>query len=139
MNPKLIEARYQRGLARLEQRLLKAAQIDFSTILEHCPSHTLASAALEKVDEYLSSSKKLGTHSLGKDPVEDTTLDLDFSFPRYEEVEVDLAELSESEECAHVGNRVPCRYYNRKEGGCQRGLECGFMHAPDERSVRDNL
>ena len=30
-----------------------------------------------------------------------------------------------------------CRFYNH--GGCNRGRECGFSHAPDGKSVRDEL
>lgn len=138
MNPKLLEARYQRGLARLEQGLFEAARIDLSTVLDHSPSHNLATSALTKINTSMMSQDPSpgGSHSHTN---KSTTSDLDFQFPAYEEVEVDLAELSESEECGHVGNRVPCRYYNRKDGGCSRGLGCLFKHAPDERSVRDNL
>lgn len=138
MNPKLLEARYQRGLARLEQGLFEAARIDFSTILDNSPSHSLAALALTKTTTSMT-SQGLSPGGSRDRANGSTTADLDFQFPAHEEVEVDLAELSESEDCGHMGNRIPCKYYNRKDGGCARGLGCLFMHAPDERSVRDSL
>ncbi|KAF8186347.1 hypothetical protein BJ912DRAFT_971462 [Pholiota molesta] len=44
---------------------------------------------------------------------------------------------SETEDCKHVGNRTACRFYNK--GDCRRGTECKFSHAPDAKSVRDEL
>lgn len=44
---------------------------------------------------------------------------------------------SDSSDFEHEGNSVPCRYYNH--GGCKKGKSCKFRHAPDNRSVRDDL
>lgn len=44
---------------------------------------------------------------------------------------------SDSEEYRHSGNGRPCRYYNHN--GCQFGKSCRYKHAPDVRSVRDEL
>ncbi|KAG6827821.1 hypothetical protein H0H92_010337 [Tricholoma furcatifolium] len=44
---------------------------------------------------------------------------------------------SDSSDYVHVGNRVPCRFYNH--GGCARKESCKFSHAPDELSERDKL
>lgn len=49
----------------------------------------------------------------------------------------DLEEESDSEDCAHAGNGTPCRSYNH--GGCTSGTHCRYSHAPDKRSVRDEL
>jgi len=148
MKPKLEEARYQRGVARYEQGLLRAAKMDFEVVVKYCATHVRALEALERVVARLSSSSPPTTTTNagggGRKKRRSTTVaeeevGLDFEFPGYGEVDLDVAELSESEECARVGNRVPCRYYNRNEGGCRRGVECLYMHAPDERSVRDRL
>lgn len=49
----------------------------------------------------------------------------------------DTPTLSDTSDFEHAGNGVPCRYYNH--GGCARGVRCTFRHAPDDRSVRDDL
>lgn len=41
------------------------------------------------------------------------------------------------QDCLHAGNGIPCRYYNH--GGCRRGSECTYSHAPDDKSVRDDM
>lgn len=53
--------------------------------------------------------------------------------PRSFDPEVDW---SESEDDPHVGNAVPCRYYNRR-GGCVKGDTCTFSHDIDDLSERD--
>lgn len=49
----------------------------------------------------------------------------------------DLEEASDSEDCTHAGNGAPCRPYNHS--GCTSGARCHHSHAPDKRSVRDEL
>ncbi|KAF4622452.1 hypothetical protein D9613_009592 [Agrocybe pediades] len=137
LDPKNAEARYIRGVARLEQRLLKPAKIDFETVLEHNPSHLLARAALTEVNHFIATSTHLGTHELGPDPVEEAVKDVDFGFPHYDFEALEVDELSDSSDCNHVGNGVQCRFYNHE--GCARGTACVFSHAPDEKSVRDEL
>lgn len=44
---------------------------------------------------------------------------------------------SETEDCKHAGNYTPCRFYNHY--GCAKGAECTFSHAPDAKSVRDEM
>ncbi|KAF9448790.1 hypothetical protein P691DRAFT_647640, partial [Macrolepiota fuliginosa MF-IS2] len=142
INPKLSEARYQRGIARYEQGLLKAARTDLETVVRFCPTHTYGLDFLDKIvfgTTTPTSTTTNGKKKKRRSAMVEEEVGLDFAFPEYGEVELDVAELSESEECARVGNGVPCRYYNRKEGGCRRGVECLYMHAPDERSVRDRL
>ncbi|KAF8063561.1 hypothetical protein FPV67DRAFT_1507114 [Lyophyllum atratum] len=137
-DPKSLEARYQRGMARLHQGLLPAAKIDFETVIAHDPSHALALTSLGRTLTLLEATK-IGTHYLSPPP-SDVTSDgepVDFAFPRYEDNQLELAEPSDSSECNHVGNGVPCRFYNHD--GCARGVECEFSHAPDEKSVRDDL
>ncbi|KAH9474981.1 hypothetical protein JR316_0012080 [Psilocybe cubensis] len=137
LDPKNTEARYVRGVSRLEQRLLRPAKIDFETVLEHDPSHLLARAALTEVTHFIETSTQLGTHALGPNPVDELVKDVDFSFPHYDQDALEIAELSDSSDCHHVGNGVQCRFYNHD--GCSRGSACTFSHAPDEKSVRDDL
>lgn len=51
--------------------------------------------------------------------------------------EAETLVLSDSSDYDHAGNGTPCRYYNHN--GCARGSQCKFKHAPDNRSIRDNL
>lgn len=45
--------------------------------------------------------------------------------------------LSESSDCEHAGNGIPCKFYNRTE--CKNGHACLYSHAPDQKSERDAL
>lgn len=137
LDPKNSEARYVRGVARMEQRLLKPARIDFETVLEHDPQHLLSRAALTEVTHFIGTSGHLGGHALAPNPVEELTKDVDFGFPHYDQEALEIASVSDSSDCNHVGNGVQCRFYNHE--GCARGSACMFSHAPDEKSVRDEL
>ncbi|KJA22438.1 hypothetical protein HYPSUDRAFT_41064 [Hypholoma sublateritium FD-334 SS-4] len=137
LDPKNSEARYVRGVARMEQRLLKPARMDFETVLAHDPMHFLARAALTEVTHFIETSGHLGAHALAADPVEALTEGVDFGFPHYDQDALEIASVSDSSDCAHVGNGVQCRFYNHE--GCARGNACLFSHAPDEKSVRDDL
>ncbi|KAG5340650.1 hypothetical protein C0989_000905 [Termitomyces sp. Mn162] len=156
-DPKSLEARYYRGVARLEQGLLPAAKIgadlfrlcflalielrfmsDFEIVIAHDPVHVLAHSSLGRTLSLLQATK-IGSHVLYP-PSSDVTPDgepVDFAFPRYDDDKLEIAEPSDSSDCNHVGNGVPCRFYNHD--GCARGIECDFSHAPDEKSVRDDL
>lgn len=57
--------------------------------------------------------------------------------PRDEPLEIE--EESDSEDYTHLGNGTPCKFYNTGFQGCRHGVRCHFMHAPDSRSVRDEL
>ncbi|KAG6828781.1 hypothetical protein H0H87_000858 [Tephrocybe sp. NHM501043] len=119
-DPKSLEARYTRGVARLEQGLLPAAKIDFETVIAHDPAHALAHTSLGRTLSLLQATK-IGGHVVSP-PSENATADgepVDFAFPRYEDDKLELAEPSDSR--------------------CARGGECDFSHAPDEKSVRDDL
>ena len=66
---------------------------------------------------------------------------VDFAFPSPSPSIPPLYEpsLSDSSDCFHVGNGIPCRFYNTHPLGCGMGVLCRFSHSPDEKSVRDNL
>lgn len=61
----------------------------------------------------------------------------ELKWPHYDGEAWDLLSDSDSEDCKHIGNGIPCRFYNRLE--CNRGENCAYSHAPDNKSVRDNL
>ena len=111
--------------------------LDFETVLEHDPSHFRARAALTEVTHFLASSTQLGSHDLGSNPVGEMAKAVDFGFPHYDGEALEIASVSDSSDCNHVGNGVQCRFYNHD--GCGRGTACTFSHAPDEKSVRDGL
>lgn len=59
------------------------------------------------------------------------------SLPALDESDRDMPFESDTSDFHQQGFGVPCRYYNH--GGCARGRECRYKHAPDDRSVRNNL
>ncbi|KAI0367860.1 hypothetical protein BV20DRAFT_529006 [Pilatotrama ljubarskyi] len=50
---------------------------------------------------------------------------------------IELENESDSEDAKQEGNGMPCKLYNRD--GCAQGQRCRFSHAPDGKSVRDEL
>ena len=62
---------------------------------------------------------------------------IDFGFPHYDGEALEIASVSDSSDCNHVGNGIQCCFYNHD--GCGRGTTCTFSHAPVEKSVRDGL
>ena len=111
--------------------MLLPAKTDFQTVLEHDPTHILARAALSQLDHLLASDPSL------LQPPESSVLTMDYRFPDYDYELLEVASMSDSDESNHVGNGVPCRFYNQL--GCVKGTNCEYSHAPDERSVRDLL
>lgn len=142
-DPKLLKARYRRGLARKGQNHLKAAipgsyssallatliviATDFETVLQHDPTCVEAEKELEYVRELWECGE-------GSDDGAGTS---DDDWPHYEDDGNSVAAQSDSSDCRHVGNGTACRFYNH--GGCFRGENCAFSHAPDKKSVRDKL
>lgn len=62
----------------------------------------------------------------------------DYNWPDFDEdTGNSSSDESDSSDCNHFGNGVSCRFYNHD--GCTKGTDCRFSHAPDEKSVRDNL
>ncbi len=61
----------------------------------------------------------------------------DYGAPSEDRDKDDSSTNSDSSDCRHVGNGVACRFYNH--GGCNRGNNCAFSHAPDDKSIRDDL
>lgn len=57
--------------------------------------------------------------------------------PRNDDLPWPLLSESETEDCKHTGNFTTCRFYNHS--GCSKGAGCPFSHAPDAKSVRDEV
>ncbi|EKM75527.1 hypothetical protein AGABI1DRAFT_132191 [Agaricus bisporus var. burnettii JB137-S8] len=130
MDPSNPDARFQRGLARLELHKAGLALIDLETVLEINPTYPGLTSALERVKKQLN-SRKMKKKTRAKE------IDEELMGPLLEEDGIEEADLSDSEESKMVGNGIPCRHYNKKPAGCREGLNCKWMHAPDETSVRD--
>lgn len=97
-------------------------RIDFKRILILDPFNATAQAALSETIQLTD-----GDVSGEPEPVEH-----DSSKGLWE-----AATESDSSEYDHDGNGTPCRYLNHD--GCRHGSRCRWKHAPDDRSVRDEL
>ncbi|KAF8876346.1 hypothetical protein BD779DRAFT_167670 [Infundibulicybe gibba] len=137
LDPASVEPRFLRGLIRMEQRILGGAQIDFNTVLSLEKEHPEARNSLETLSILIKASSKLGVHNISEEKAEQDDPTTDYTFPVPNSDKLELASRSDSSDCNHTGNGTPCRFYNHD--GCLRGAKCGFSHAPDEKSVRDDL
>ncbi|KAG5721401.1 RNA polymerase II-associated protein 3 [Termitomyces sp. T112] len=131
LDPKIIKARYRRGLARKESGQYRAALIDFKAVLEQDSTRTEARHQMTETqffydkygDEF---SEVVDTEGLG------------YGWPYYDDEPMHVSDTeSDSSDCGHLGNGVPCRFYNH--GGCSRKDNCRYSHAPDNLSERDKL
>jgi hypothetical protein len=106
--------------------------IDLDTIAAHDPFHRAAKDTLAELVKALDTAKD--QHEL---PVPSAQELIDFSYPHFEESPIELDTVSNSSDCNHPGNGIPCKFYNH--GRCGKGAYCPYSHAPDEKSVRDDL
>lgn len=144
-DPSHVKARYRRALARRKLCRYRAAAVGQSVIPCSMRHHLILSltfqdlmyiveqdrkneAALKELDELRN------LPDLDDDEIWPGDEEMDFRFPQDAAL---LLEESDLEDSTHVGNGVQCKFYNR--AGCLMGSKCRFMHAPDERSVRDEL
>ena len=97
---------------------------DFSKALSLDNAHANARAELQTVQSYLRTR-------LTQDWPEDEC------DPGADDEPLEREDESDTEEFVHMGNGSPCKFYN--DDGCTRGRRCQFRHAPDSRSVRDEL
>ncbi|KAI0264870.1 hypothetical protein BC834DRAFT_1042072 [Gloeopeniophorella convolvens] len=114
VDPTFMKARYRGGMARKGNLQLIAAFIDFRVILTQDPTSMEAEAALCETADLMRARGE-------------------------EDGQFDAPQLTHdaAPDCRHVGNGKPCRAYNH--GGCAQGTQCKFSHAPDHKSVRDEL
>ncbi|PIL32501.1 transporter [Ganoderma sinense ZZ0214-1] len=127
-DPRHVKALYRRAHARRELGRLNAALADLEWLL--AIDKTNAPALKEKVAvrEIL---KRAGSTDWPEDHLVRSKRD--------EDVAVEVEDESDSEDFAHPGTVIACRYYNTRETGCRFGKACLSRHAPDSKSIRDEL
>ncbi|KAJ7200432.1 hypothetical protein GGX14DRAFT_466793 [Mycena pura] len=130
LDPKLVEARYARGMARKGRELCHDAIIDFETVLKLDPENDAARGALREL--------RAGTPDGQTEAVADAAGDVDpAALPLIDADKLEVDSGSDTSDAQHTANDVPCLFYNHQ--GCARGSACAFSHAPDTKSVRDRL
>ncbi|KAF8191627.1 hypothetical protein K438DRAFT_898404 [Mycena galopus ATCC 62051] len=144
-DPRMIKARFRRGLARKATKQLRAAATDFVTILKEDPNCVEAKAELALVHERI--DNKEDDESLiweewdhpPPDARPETPLPVHLLKEQAERHAANADSESESEDLeGHVGNGIPCKHHNLKPLGCAKGADCAYSHAPDARSIPDN-
>ncbi|KAH0835026.1 hypothetical protein J3R83DRAFT_10763 [Lanmaoa asiatica] len=132
-DPTSVEARYHRGMARKAHGNVGCCEYwyDFRTLLALDPRSQDAQAELAFVEEMR--CDPLHCEEEG----EDTNSYSDYEAPALGNDPQLWESLSESSDCEHTGNGIPCKFYNRTE--CNNGHACRFSHAPDNKSERDTL
>ncbi|RPD52548.1 hypothetical protein L226DRAFT_617795 [Lentinus tigrinus ALCF2SS1-7] len=117
-DPNHIKSLFRRALARKERGQYLIAESDLYHLLSIDKTNEPARAELNKLQ--------------ARRPNPDEEIDVSDEDALREALEIDYSDTDE-----HTGNFVPCKFYNH--GGCRKGDTCRFMHAPDLRSVRDEL
>lgn len=94
--------------------------------------------ALLKADGYEDQWADSGGQELDSDEDESDDDGFDFFEPALDDRPSEIVSDSDSSDCEHQGNGVPCRFYNHD--GCAKGSKCKFKHAPTkDKSTRDQL
>ncbi|CDO78199.1 hypothetical protein BN946_scf184770.g2 [Trametes cinnabarina] len=127
-DPGNVKALYRRAVARKELSRFKAAEEDLMRLLLLDRSNLSARSELDVVRRMKHTERNFdwpGDEDLS-----------DVLSPLYDGP-IALEEESDSEDYQHAGNGTPCKSYNHH--GCSKGKGCRFRHAPDWKSVRDNL
>ncbi|KAF8801413.1 hypothetical protein BYT27DRAFT_7174103 [Phlegmacium glaucopus] len=123
-DPRNIKARFRRAMARKEKGMdSRHAISDLLIIINEDPTCKDAKTEIQGL--------------LGPGEEYDA-LPIDYDdYPGYHEEPEEFISDSETSEYRHTGNNIPCWFHNRE--GCVRASNCKFSHAPDDRSVRDEL
>ncbi|PIL32503.1 transporter [Ganoderma sinense ZZ0214-1] len=119
-DPKHVKALYRRALARKDLDRLNAALADLEWLL-----------TIDKFNTSALQERLTGSIDWPGDDLVRSKRDGD--------VAIEIEDESDSEDFAHPGTGIACRYYNTGETGCRNGKTCRFRHAPDSKSVRDEL
>jgi len=101
---------------------------DFETIITHDANCHDAKKELASIREMQNDSDDDGSEFYG-----------DEVYPRFSDEPWPTYSDSDSADCKHTGKEgtIACRFYNHE--GCSRNSECKYSHAPDVKSVRDEL
>ncbi|KAJ7655938.1 hypothetical protein B0H17DRAFT_1338006 [Mycena rosella] len=145
LDPKLVEARYARAMARKGRGLVRGAIADFETVLKLAPENEAAQIAARELRASLPAPAAVPTEDAAAadapgdapaaaDPVE---AEAEYDLPALDAERLEVESSSDTSDAQHTGTGVPCLFYNHQ--GCARGNSCKFSHAPDEKSVRDGL
>ena len=127
-DPKHVKALYRRALARRDLGRLNAALADLEWLL------TIDKFNRPALEEKLAIRKLLDLAGSVDWPGDESIRSV-----RNADVAMDVGDESDSEDFAHAGTNIVCRYYNTSDTGCFYGDTCRFRHAPDSKSVRDEL
>ncbi|KAI1786100.1 TPR-like protein [Ganoderma leucocontextum] len=128
-DPKHVKALYRRAHARRKLDRLKAAlAADLEWLLTIDRLNTPALQEKLAVSELLDLIGSI-----------DWPEDASVRSQRGQDVVMEIEDESDSKDFAHPGTGIACRYYNTSDTGCRNGKTCRFRHAPDSKSVRDEL
>ncbi|KAK7035922.1 RNA polymerase II-associated protein 3 [Favolaschia claudopus] len=148
-DPRMIKARFRRGLARKATRQLRAAATDFVTVLKLDPDCAEAKTEYDAVCQRIRNDEDDESNIWESDHWDHPPLDAapKDPLPLYELKEivddcrraaglpVDSEDAS-GQDLSKAG--IPCKHHNRKPLGCAKGSACSYSHEPDARSVPDN-
>ncbi|KAI9065683.1 TPR-like protein [Trametes sanguinea] len=127
-DPINIKLLYRRAVARRALSRYKAAEADLRRLLTLDRNNQSAKTEFNAV-------RRMTRNEQGHDWPEDEEM-MDALNPNHDGPVI-VEEESDSEDYSHAGNGTPCKSYNH--GGCSNGNSCRYQHAPDMKSVRDEL
>ncbi|KAM5541571.1 hypothetical protein V8D89_004761 [Ganoderma adspersum] len=124
----------------LKMELWEIAESAATRALVHDPRHVkalyrraLARRGLERFKDALTETVR------ARDPNATWLDDPSVRARRDEEIPMEVEDGSDSEDFAHTGIGLACKDYNTSDKGCRNGASCRSSHAPDLKSVRDEL
>ncbi|GJJ10877.1 hypothetical protein Clacol_005105 [Clathrus columnatus] len=139
IHPRFMSARYVRLQGRKASGLYKSALQDARACLRINPESIDAEQEIHELELMLQNRVQLAPTSDNENKHFEFQSDNLTDHPHENEVPTKFSaeDWSDTEDSMHVGNDIPCRYYNHN--GCARGEHCKFSHAFDVFSVRDRL
>ncbi|KAM5541101.1 hypothetical protein V8D89_005234 [Ganoderma adspersum] len=141
-DPGHVKALYRRALARKELGLIDGAVRDISRLLAIEPGNIPALVEQQTLQRLQAVST---TQSGTVQPAPPTSRSGNRAARRARQTEaeddaIDVEYGSDTDDYEHEGNGIACRYHNCAARGCRYGAGvCMFRHAPDWKSVRDDL
>ncbi|KAG8933992.1 hypothetical protein FRC01_005889 [Tulasnella sp. 417] len=165
LEPRNIEARYRRAMARMALGKLKSARADFFEMLKLDPDSADAKLHLLEIERKQPSLSSDPDHRSMR--AVELLLGWGSEYEGYDEngdyfdddydgdsdegystsilaapgVDSDAESVdsfhSHTSDYEHEGNGIPCHAYNHQ--GCEKRKACEFSHAPDRQSLRDDL